>query len=93
MEPKNQTVIILLGVQRELIACEPIFHRAGHGISRAAFEATIAEEFSEIGASGRRYGRKYVLDTLEERYSRPSKEEWTAVDFYCQEIAAENYLP
>jgi hypothetical protein len=92
MEPKLQTVDYLLGVQQELIALEPIFHQAGHGITRAAREATIAEEFWEIGASGRRYGRKNVLDTLEERYSRPYKNEWTAEDFYCQEIAAENYL-
>lgn len=92
MDTKNQTAISLLGVQQELIAREPIFHRAGHGITRAAYEAMIAEEFWEIGASGRHYGRKYVLDTLEERHSRPYKNEWTAEGFYCQEIAAENYL-
>jgi hypothetical protein len=92
MEPKRQTATDLLGIQQELVAREPIFHRPEHGTTRDAFEAMTAEEFWEIGASGRRYSRSYVLETLEQRYSEPHEDIWKAEDFYCQEIAPANYL-
>ena len=92
MEPKRQTTNALLSVQRELVEREPIFHRAEHRRTRAAFEAMMAEEFWQIGASGRIYGKEYVLDTLEQRYSEPYKDEWKAEEFYCQEVASNNYL-
>ena len=39
-----------------------------------------------------RYSREYVLDTLVQRYLEPHEDEWKADDFYCQEVAPENYL-
>ena len=92
MEPKRQTSDSLLKVQEELAAREPIFHRPEHGTTRSAFEAMTAEDFWEVGASGRRYSRPYVLDTLEERYATPHEDIWKTDEFYCQEIAPENYL-
>lgn len=92
MEPKRETAAPLLGIQQELVAREPIFHRPEHGTTRAAFEAMTVEDFWEVGASGRRYGRQYVLDILEQRYAEPHEDEWQADDFYCQELAPENYL-
>lgn len=92
MEPKRQTDDSLLGIQQELVAREPIFHREEFGRTRADFEAMMAEEFWEIGASGRCYGREEILTILERRYSGPYKDEWTAEDFSCQEIAPANYL-
>ena len=52
----------------------------------------MADEFWEVGASGRRYGKEHVLDVLERRYSEPYDDEWTADEFYCQEVASNNYL-
>jgi hypothetical protein len=92
MEPKRQTASGLLSVQQELVEREPIFHRPEHGTTRGAFEAMTAKDFWEVGASGRRYSRPYVLDTLEQRYSEPHEDIWRTEDFYCQEIAPENYL-
>lgn len=92
MEPTRQTADNLLAVQEELVAREPIFHRPEHGTTRSAFEAMTAEDFWEVGASGRRYSRRHVLDTLEQRYSTPHKDIWKTEDFYCQEIAPANYL-
>jgi len=92
MEPSRKTSDALLPVQGELIAREPIFHRPELGTSRANFEAMVAPDFWEVGASGRRYSKQYVLDTLEERYSRPHHDAWRTEDFYCQEIASDNYL-
>ena len=51
-----------------LAAREPIFHRPEFGTSRADFEAMVAPEFREIGASGNRYSKEFVLHTLEERH-------------------------
>jgi hypothetical protein len=92
MEPDLRTSSDLVSVQQELCDREPIFHRPEHGTTRSAFAAMTAEEFWEVGASGRRYGRQYVLDTLERRYAEPHADEWQTDDFYCQEIAPDNYL-
>jgi hypothetical protein len=92
MEPKRQTSAALLHIQEELIAREPIFHRPEHGTTREAFIAMTAEDFWEVGASGRRYDREYVLDVLEQRYLTPHEDKWETEDFYCQLVAADNYL-
>jgi hypothetical protein len=92
IEPQRHTAAHLLAIQQELVAREPIFHRPEHGTTRAAFEAMTDEEFWETGASGRRYNRDRVLDILEQRYAQPHGDAWHAEDFYCQEIAPENYL-
>lgn len=93
MEPKRQTPKTLFRIQQELIDREPIFHRPEHGYTRADFEAMTAEDFWETGASGQRYSREYVLDLLEQRYAKGQyNDDWKAEDFYCQEIAPDNYL-
>jgi hypothetical protein len=51
-----------------------------------------AETFWEVGASGRRYSREYVLAELERRRAHPTEEVWQTRDFHCLEIAADNYL-
>lgn len=92
MESTRNTPAELRGVQEELIQREPLFHRPEHGTTRAAFESMTAEEFWETGASGRRYSRKFVIDTVVERYSAPYADQWKTEDFYCQEIAPGHYL-
>jgi hypothetical protein len=51
----------LLHVLAELREREPLFH-TGH-----AAEQIAAPTFWEVGASGRRYSREYVLDALSSR--------------------------
>jgi len=92
MEPKRQTDAELLAVQRELIDREPIFHRPEYGTTRQAFEALTAEDFWEVGASGRRYSRQYVIETLVQRWSVPHEDHWRTEEFYCQIIAPGHYL-
>lgn len=93
MEPKLTTEPRLLEIQRELEKREPIFHRPEFGTTRADFENMTEPTFWEVGASGRRYSRQYVLDELEKRYADPTwKDEWQAHGFHCQEIATGNYL-
>src|SRR5215470_7887660 len=82
----------LLGVLAELRCREPIFHRPELGTTREDFEAMTTADFWEIGASGRRYSRKFVLDALEERHRNPVEEVWETTDFRCQELAADVFL-
>ncbi|HEV2855849.1 MAG TPA: DUF4440 domain-containing protein [Thermoanaerobaculia bacterium] len=93
MEPKLTTEPRLLEIQQELEKREPIFHRPEFGTTRADFENMTEPTFWEVGASGRRYSREYILDELEKRYTDPAwEDEWQTRDFHCQEIAADNYL-
>lgn len=82
----------LLGVLEELIQREPIFHRPEFGTTRRDFENMTDAAFWEVGASGRRYSREYVLDELEKRYQNPAEDNWEARDFHCLKIAPDNYL-
>jgi hypothetical protein len=81
-----------LDVLNELIQREPIFHRPELGTTRQDFENMTVDTFWEVGASGRRYSRKYVMDTLELRHSEPHEDMWETSDFHCVEIATDNYL-
>ncbi len=67
MEPKLVTLPANLALLEELRRREPIFHRPELARSRAELEAMTAEDFWEIGASGRRYSREYVLETVAAR--------------------------
>jgi hypothetical protein len=92
MEPDLRTDPELLGVLEELKRREPIFHRPEFGTTRADFERMIDEDFRETGASGKRYSRAFVLDTLERRHAHPVEDAWETRDFHCLEIAPDNYL-
>jgi hypothetical protein len=92
MELATTTDSKLLGVLAELRCREPIFHRPELGTTRADFETMTTVDFWEVGASGRRYSRKYVLDALEEQHQSPQDEAWETTDFRCQELAVDIYL-
>jgi enamine deaminase RidA (YjgF/YER057c/UK114 family) len=82
----------LAAVLEELIKREPIFHRPEFGTTRSAFEAMTDSGFWEVGASGRRYSREHVVDTLVERHSKPHVDVWSASEFQCEELASDVYL-
>src|SRR5882762_1433720 len=92
MEPHLVTESEHLHVRRELMQCEPLFHRPEFGTTRKDFEKMTAPTFWEVGASGRRFSRKFVLDALEKRFERSTEDVWEIGDFHCLEIAADNYL-
>jgi hypothetical protein len=49
-------------------------------------------DFWEIGASGRRYSREYVLAEIEKRYQQPHKDLWETSEFYCRALGPDLYL-
>jgi len=79
-------------VLAELSRREPIFHRPEYGTARADFEAMTSEDFWEVGTSGRRYSRKFVIDTLEQRHAVPHNDIWETKDFHCKRLAQDVYL-
>jgi hypothetical protein len=92
MEPELATAPELAGILDDLRSREPIFHRREFGTSRADFERMTDDIFWEVGASGRRYSRKFVLDELDQRFSSPHAEDWETQDFHCQWLAENVYL-
>jgi len=51
----------LMSILEELRSREPIFHTERFGRTVEDFERTIAPDFWEVGASGRRYSREFIL--------------------------------
>lgn len=92
MEPQLTTKKKDRAVLKELMKREPIFHQPDFGTSRKDFEKMTDPAFWEVGASGRRYSRDYVLDVLEDRLKNPSKDIWEAKEYHCLELSPNNYL-
>lgn len=92
MEPVLVTAPELLPVLDELRRREPIFHRPEFASTRAEFAQMTDAGFWEVGASGRRYSREFVLDLLGSRGPQPDEASWVARDFHCQQIAPDNFL-
>lgn len=91
-EPTLRTAAHLLPVLEELKSREPIFHRPEWGITRGDFENMTDPFFWEVGASGRRYSREFILDTLDDRVLKGYEDVWETQGFHCLEIAPDNYL-
>ena len=91
-EPDLRTDPALLPVLDELRAREPIFHRPEFGDARADHLAMTAEDFWEVGASGKRYSRDHVLDVLDERRCDPRPDPWETGDFHCRRLAEQVFL-
>jgi hypothetical protein len=92
MEPTLSTDPALLGILEELKRREPIFHRPEFGTTRADFDDMMHADFWEIGASGHRYSREYVLAELEKRHQHAQKNVWETSEFHCRLLAPDFYL-
>jgi hypothetical protein len=82
----------LAEILADLSSREPIFHRPEFGTSRADFERMTVDDFWEVGASGARYSRKFVLDELERRYAKQQADVWETSDFFCRHLGPDVYL-
>lgn len=75
----------------ELAAREPIFHQREFGTSREDLLKMTADDFWEIGASGKIYGRDFVIETLLERYKTLEPDDWACTDFSIRPLAENLY--
>jgi len=91
-EPTLTTDRGLIEVLQELEGREPIFHRPEFGSARRDYEAMTDAGFWEVGASGRRYSREYVLDTLAQRHSQIVEDVWETKEFHCLALSPDTYL-
>jgi len=80
-------------VLEELRLLEPIFHTRAFGMTAAERERRVAAEYWEVGASGRRYSRDFIMRLLAE--TPPVDAEiagWRCWDFGLRTMGAETYL-
>ena len=94
MDPNLVTNADLQGILEELKRREPLFHHPELGTTRKDVEAMTAPDFWEIGASGRRYSREYVLSVLAARQEGGSQpiDVWTTTDFHCRRLGKNVFL-
>jgi len=76
-----------------LRAREPIFHRPQYARTHEDFARLMAPDYWEIGASGRRYSREFILRLLAE--TPPVDAEaagWQTSDFACRSLGPDTFL-
>lgn len=69
---------------------EPIFHNDPPGADRAYLESLIAEDYFEVGGSGRIYSRDRVIETVVDRYDREEPAVPYEVDEFAVRVIAPN---
>jgi hypothetical protein len=83
----------LLPILAELTAHEPIFHRPQFASTPEDFARMTAPDYWEIGASGSRYTRTFILDHLE---AHPPVDAaaagWQLFDPQCRRLGSDTYL-
>lgn len=83
----------LAATLEELRAREPIFHTAAFGHSREELERSTAADYWEVGASGRRYSRQFILETLTQRPPMDAAEAgWQSDDFGLRQLSDDAFL-
>ncbi|HEX4005372.1 MAG TPA: DUF4440 domain-containing protein [Acidobacteriaceae bacterium] len=93
MEPITRNAPELAAVMEELRRLEPIFHTAEFGTTGDDFERRMDAEYFEVGASGRRYSREFILRTLAERAPVDAATAgWRCGEFALRAVGAETYL-
>ncbi|MDP9039616.1 MAG: DUF4440 domain-containing protein [Acidobacteriota bacterium] len=86
-EPSSETVTA------ELLAREPIFHRPEFAFSLTQFDRMMAPDYWEIGASGRRYTRSYILKFLATHPPVDAAQAgWTVLEPLCRPLGPATYL-
>ena len=87
----------LAAIRDELIAREPLFHREAAGSGRAVFEAIMAPDFWEVGASGRVYSRDFLRSVVLQRLQDCDVDArvaqgWTTQDHGIRQLGPDTYL-
>jgi|SRR6185437_124355 hypothetical protein len=83
----------LLPVLEELRRREPIFHSPEFGTSPADYERSTSPDYWEVGASGRRYSRDFILNDLYD--TTPAFADslgWKSWDHALRRLGSDTYL-
>jgi hypothetical protein len=83
----------LLAVLEELRQREPIFHTPEFGTTLEDFGRIMSAYYWEVGASGRRYSRDFILRTLEQNPPVDAAlVNWQTSDFGLRRLGPDTYL-
>ncbi len=83
----------LLPVLKELRRREPIFHTSEFGTTLADFANATDPHYWEVGASGRRYSRDFILRTLEQNPLVDAvSANWQTFDHGLRRLGPDTYL-
>jgi hypothetical protein len=84
----------LLPILEELRRREPIFHNPVFGSTTAEFERSTAHDYWEVGASGRRMSRAFILRelTVNFPYVDAAAAGWQTEDFGLRRLGPDTYL-
>ena len=92
-ESFTQTHADLLPILHELLPLEPIFHAKEFGLSRADFEKRMSPDYWEVGASGRRYSREFILGFLAKNPPVDAvSAAWQVSDHTLRQLGPDTYL-
>ncbi|HVG26048.1 MAG TPA: DUF4440 domain-containing protein [Acidobacteriaceae bacterium] len=83
----------LLAVLQELRRREPIFHSAEFGTSTADYERNMAPDYWEVGASGKRYSREFILREFEGKPAAYAEIlGWKSWGYAVRQLGPDTYL-
>jgi hypothetical protein len=83
----------LLPVLQELRQREPIFHSAEFGNSTEDYERSMTHDYWEVGASGRRYSRQFILRQLKGKpVVYADTVGWRSWDHALRQLGTDTYL-
>jgi hypothetical protein len=85
----------LLPILDELRDREPIFHTQKFGNTTVDFERATAPDYWEVGASGRRYSREFILRELSASVPclDAASAGWKTSEFGLRRLGPDTYLP
>lgn len=77
----------------ELMQLEPIFHNEAFGQARDAFAARMSGDYWEVGASGRRYSREFILNNAAQIAGSDAVHQgWSITGPGVRELGPQTYL-
>lgn len=80
-------------ILEELRQQEPIFHRPAFASTAEDFASLTAPTYWEVGASGRRYTREFILNHLAENPpADAATANWRTSGFALQSLSSDTYL-
>lgn len=91
--PFTQTNPQLLPILHELLPLEPIFHTRDFGLTRPDYEKRMVQDYWEVGASGQRYSREFILEFLARNPPvDAASAEWQSSDHALRQLGPDTYL-
>lgn len=84
-------------ILEQLVAREPLFHHRELVFSAQTFDLEVADDFWEVGASGRVYDREAVKDSILRRLAETNvdamvTEEWRTEEHLLRDLGPDTYL-